>query len=277
MKHFKRLTSTAQESKQNVIIMGRKTYESLPTKPLLNRLNIVVSTTLTLLDKNLISVPSLDAALIISHRPNVDKIFVIGGEMLYREAILHPKCESIYASEIQSGCTKFDRFFPPIDPYQYTETESSTFNDFTLKRFKRIKPNTDEQQYLDIIRNVIAAGKVRIDRTGVGTVGTFGCRMAFNLRNNVFPLLTTKRVFFRGVVEELLWMIRGDTNAKSLMDVNVNIWKQNGTREFLDSVGLTENPEYDLGPVYGFQWRHFGGEYKAVSYTHLTLPTTERV
>ncbi|XP_077862177.1 thymidylate synthase-like [Saccoglossus kowalevskii] len=77
-----------------------------------------------------------------------------------------------------------------------------------------------------------------------------------------FPLLTTKRVFWRGVAEELIWFIKGSTNAKELSDKNVHIWDANGSREFLDSRGLQEREEGDLGPVYGFQWRHFGAQYK---------------
>lgn len=106
------------------------------------------------------------------------------------------------------------------------------------------------------------AGKTRSDRTGVGTVSIFGAQMRYSLRDNVFPLLTTKRVFWRAVAEELLWFIKGSTNAKELQAKNVRIWDGNSTREFLDKIGLTEREEGDLGPVYGFQWRHFGAEYK---------------
>jgi len=74
-------------------------------------------------------------------------------------------------------------------------------------------------------------------------------------------LLTTKKVFYRGIAEELFWFIRGSTSAKELQDKNVRIWDGNSSREFLDSIGLTEREEGDLGPVYGFQWRHFGAEY----------------
>lgn len=84
--------------------------------------------------------------------------------------------------------------------------------------------------------------------------------MRFNLRNQ-FPLLTTKRVFWRGVAEELLWFIRGSTDAKQLQEKNVRIWDGNSTREFLDASGFSDRQVGDLGPVYGFQWRHFGAEY----------------
>ncbi|XP_055525661.1 thymidylate synthase [Wyeomyia smithii] len=123
--------------------------------------------------------------------------------------------------------------------------------------------NEDEKQYLDLIRKVLNYGKRRIDRTGVGTLSCFGAQMRFNLRNNTMPLLTTKRVFFRGVAEELLWFIKGSTNAKELQEKNIHIWDGNSTRDFLDSAGFTDREEGDLGPVYGFQWRHFGAKYKS--------------
>lgn len=85
--------------------------------------------------------------------------------------------------------------------------------------------------------------------------------MRFDLRKS-FPLLTTKRVFWRGVAEELLWFIRGSTDAKLLQEKNVRIWDGNSTREFLDAAGFHAREVGDLGPVYGFQWRHFGAEYK---------------
>ena len=89
----------------------------------------------------------------------------------------------------------------------------------------------------------------------------FGAQMRFSLRDGTFPLLTTKKVFYRGIAEELFWFIRGSTSAKELQEKNVRIWDGNSSREFLDSIGLTQREEGDLGPVYGFQWRHFGAQY----------------
>lgn len=122
--------------------------------------------------------------------------------------------------------------------------------------------NMEEMQYLDTIRRIIDTGDKRVDRTGVGTLSIFGTQMRYSLRDNVLPLLTTKRVFFRGVAEELLWFIRGSTNAKDLQEKNIHIWDGNSTREFLDASGFIDREEGDLGPVYGFQWRHFGAKYK---------------
>ncbi|XP_045480465.1 thymidylate synthase-like isoform X1 [Harmonia axyridis] len=119
----------------------------------------------------------------------------------------------------------------------------------------------EEYQYLNHIKNILNKGVKKSDRTGVGTLSIFGAQMRYTL-NESFPLLTTKRVFWRAVVEELLWFIRGSTNALKLREKNVNIWDANSTREYLDSIGLPHRVEGDLGPVYGFQWRHFGAEYK---------------
>jgi len=121
--------------------------------------------------------------------------------------------------------------------------------------------NQEESQYLDLVQKIIKEGSTRGDRTGTGTISLFGAQMRFSLRDNTFPLLTTKKVFYRGIAEELFWFIRGSTSVKDLQDKNVRIWDGNSTREYLDSIGLTDREVGDLGPVYGFQWRHFGAKY----------------
>ena len=95
----------------------------------------------------------------------------------------------------------------------------------------------EEHQYLDAIRDIIATGVVRDDRTGTGTVSKFGVQMRYSLRDDTLPLLTTKKVFWRGVAEELLWFLSGDTSAKTLQAKNIHIWDGNGSREFLDKIG----------------------------------------
>nr|XP_015810153.2 thymidylate synthase [Nothobranchius furzeri] len=119
----------------------------------------------------------------------------------------------------------------------------------------------DERGYLDLVEHIIQNGGRKGDRTGTGVVSVFGAQVRYCLRDQ-FPLLTTKRVFWKGILEELLWFIKGSTNAKELSDKGVRIWDANGSRAFLDKLGFTDREEGDLGPVYGFQWRHFGAEYK---------------
>lgn len=108
-------------------------------------------------------------------------------------------------------------------------------------------------------------------RTGTGTLSLFGpSPLRFSLSRPsadpavltpILPLLTTKRVFLRAVIAELLWFIAGATSSLPLSAAGIKIWDGNGSREFLDSVGLSHREVGDLGPVYGFQWRHFGAEY----------------
>lgn len=117
-----------------------------------------------------------------------------------------------------------------------------------------------ETQYLDLVDDIIRNGDLRMDRTRAGTRSVFDRDLRFDLRESI-PVLTTKRVFTRGVVEELLWMISGSTDAGALAEKGVGIWSANATRSYLDSVDLHHHAVGDLGPVYGFQWRHAGAEY----------------
>lgn len=103
------------------------------------------------------------------------------------------------------------------------------------------------QQYLDLVKYVLENGDQREDRTKVSTLSVFGSQMRFNLKNS-FPLMTTKRLWWKAIVHELLWFLSGDTNIKYLKDNGVdNIWKH-----WADKDG-------NLGPIYGKQWRHWKG------------------
>jgi thymidylate synthase len=118
-----------------------------------------------------------------------------------------------------------------------------------------------EYQYLNLLKEIMEKGEVRSDRTGTGTKSLFGVTMRYDLSNDTIPVMTTKRVHWKSVVEELLWFIRGSTNEKELSAAGVKIWSANGSRSFLDQRGFYDREEGDLGPVYGFQWRHFGAKY----------------
>ena len=131
------------------------------------------------------------------------------------------------------------------------------------------------KQYLDLCRKVLAEGSKKEDRTGTGTISYFGYQMRFDLSEG-FPLLTTKKVHLKSIIHELLWFITGDTNIKYLVDNGVRIWndwpyakfqkspeyKGETMDEFVEKVKTDDEFAKkwgDLGPVYGRQWRNFGG------------------
>ncbi len=124
----------------------------------------------------------------------------------------------------------------------------------------------NEKGYLELLKEVNYNGIRKENRNGF-TYSSFGSILKFDLNGGeTFPLLTTKRVFFRGIVEELLWFLKGSTNSKELENKNINIWKGNSSREFLNSVGLVNNQEGDLGKIYGYQWRSFNGHFDQIKY-----------
>jgi len=117
----------------------------------------------------------------------------------------------------------------------------------------------NEEGYINLLRDTLN-GEFKNTRNG-NVLSRFGCMIKFDNISASFPLITSKKVFFRGIVEELLWFLKGSTNANELKEKNVNIWNGNSTREYLDSVGLRDYEEGELGPVYGWQWRMFGKKY----------------
>lgn len=118
----------------------------------------------------------------------------------------------------------------------------------------------EENQYLNLIEDIMEENSEFIGRNGK-TLAVFGSSMHFSLENNSIPLLTTKKLAYKTCLKELLWFIKGSTNNQTLINQNVHIWDGNGSREFLNSRGLYDNMENDLGPIYGFQWRHFNANY----------------
>lgn len=113
------------------------------------------------------------------------------------------------------------------------------------------------KQYQELLRHILEKGTRHEDRTGVGTISTFGYQNRYDLREG-FPIVTTKRVPFRWIAEELLWFLSGDTNEKNLRSRGVDIWAEWADEEHTSRFGRKEG---DLGPVYGYLWRSFGGDY----------------
>ena len=118
----------------------------------------------------------------------------------------------------------------------------------------------EENQYLNLLDDILSTKNNQEGRNG-NTLSIFGSTMHFSLEHNKIPIMTTKKVAWKTCLRELLWFIKGDTNNKHLKEKNVHIWDENGSRQFLDGRGLTKFMEDDLGPIYGFQWRHYNAKY----------------
>ena len=131
----------------------------------------------------------------------------------------------------------------------------------------------EEYRYLELLTTIMSKGSSSDDRTGVGTLRIVAPQLRFSLSNEngekVLPLFTTKKMYWKGILEELCWFIAGRTDCEYLSSRGVRIWEGNSSREFLDKNNLQDYQDGDCGPIYGFQWRHWGADYqgKDVDYT----------
>jgi thymidylate synthase len=117
-----------------------------------------------------------------------------------------------------------------------------------------------EYQYLDLLQEIINNGTWEEGRNGK-TKSIFGSMMRFSLKNNTIPIITTKKTAWKTCLKELLWFIKGQTDNKILQSQNVHIWDANASTDFCESVGLDHYAQGLLGPIYGYQWRHFNAPY----------------
>jgi thymidylate synthase len=135
--------------------------------------------------------------------------------------------------EIQTNAKLSDTIFSNIEKYKH-----------------------EEYQYLNLLENILENGFWEEGRNGK-VKSIFGYSMRFSLQNNKIPIITTKKTAWKTCLKELLWFIKGDTNNKILQEQGVHIWDANSSKSFMESRGLTNYPDGELGPIYGYQWRNF--------------------
>ena len=254
---FKNLTEGS------TVLMGRRTWDSLPCKPLPDRKNIVL-TTKPMDNEDVVFSSDLEWCFDELAR---DHGYVIGGQDLYDRAPDDPRLDQVHLTRVHRSHPGCDTFFP---------TKKLTKDKFRVKlassiEYERDLPyhyevlerrNTSETAYLDLLRDVLHHGVEKDDRTGTGIKSIFAPnKLEFDLRYNSFPLLTTKKLFFKGIAEELLWFLRGSVNTKELQDRGVHFWDANSTNKFLCNRKLGHFGENTIGKGYGHQIRHWGGEY----------------
>jgi dihydrofolate reductase/thymidylate synthase len=282
----KRTCSNEKNTKKNAIIMGKNTWLSLQTNNntgLKDRIVIVVSSTLELEYDAAVVVNSLRAAIdLCEENVNINEIFICGGSRIYKEALDTLCINDFYLTMIRKNYN-CDNFFPAASfikdvakdcskTFTVKDLSDDTDVEVTFCKYGLLEmnytefaylpitsQNNGERVYLSLLNEIINFGALEQTRNSM-TWSVFGKNLSFDLSKG-FPLLTTKRVFFRGVVEELLFFLRGDTNAKHLSEKSVNIWDANTNRKFLDSVGLDHYQEGCMGSMYGFQLLHYNAEY----------------
>ena len=278
MSRFQRLTiQTGEESTSpNMIVMGKNTFRSLGGKLLKDRINVVLSSTIggvkdTHVCKSWRSVFNL----VLSKKP--PKVFIIGGKQIYEDFLssYNTLVDNIYITKFELRDYKGESLVR-INPDEMTrgfylddEIATKCFVRGHIRGpqnavvvYQTWKPVQNlERGYLRKMAHILFFCPKRKTRNGE-VRSTFGVRFVYRLDGDCVPVLTTKQVAWKTCIKELLWFLRGETNNGTLEKVGVKIWSQNSTREFLDIRGLTKNIIGDLGPIYGFQWRHCGAEYK---------------
>ncbi len=248
MKHFKNITT--RQPGCNVVIMGRKTWESIGKKPLNNRINIVISRN-PQKREHFLTLEECERFMIAHDDYN---FFIIGGAEIYNHFLLRSTLvpKKIYITEIFSK-NPVDCYVDYI-PQKYIITKASEKYieediSYYFIEYDYIHNNvSQEYKALKLLRNIINNGKYKQDRTKTGTKSINGVKTVYDIENSI-PLLTTKRVPWKIVLEELLWMIKGNTDVKMLQKKNIKIWDGNSSREFLDSRGL-DYPAGVLGPCF---------------------------
>jgi len=238
-----------------VLIMGRKTVEHLPK--LKDRLLFCVSRQIVISDNNfIINTKSIEEAL-KEAKATGKKVFIAGGAQVYNHFFSniekYPDVNlhiSILKGEYSCD-TRLDksilRHFYVVNKIDYPE----------FVHYEMVYRKYGESEYLELLKDILKNGERRIGRNGE-VISDFCKHLKFDLRNG-FPLLTTKKMFLKGIIEELLFFIRGDTDTQKLEEKGINIWKGNTSREFLDANGFKGRQEGEMGPMYGSIWRNFNG------------------
>jgi dihydrofolate reductase/thymidylate synthase len=261
LEYFARVTK-GNNMGMNAVIMGHKTWKTLPSGGLKDRHNIVLSRNTCLTDlEHAYVMHDFDEALRFCKSKSFHEVWVIGGSEIYTIAMEHPLLDKLYLTYIPED-HQCDQFFPCERISSMTEI--TPVYSSPLRHIFECS-NKEEFQYLRLLEALMNA-PLSGNRTKIQTRKLFAQTLRFNLYSRegmVLPLLTTRRISYKLILTELLWFLSGNcTNTKYLVQHNNHIWDGNTSREFLDSRGLTEAKGYnpgDTGKIYGFQWRHWNG------------------
>lgn len=275
LKYFRKNTLNS------VCIMGRKTFDSILLetngKILDKRINVVLSSNPEaksnykekfnheIKNKNLVflkDTTELEMYILNNQR---DPICIIGGSRIYEYFLNEETVSEILFTEIKKNISVKNPIYFPNIPYNFEITEYTNnfpecvFIKYTLKNITMSICSYDDI-YKNLAENILTNGVTKSDRTGTGTISVFGDHIKIDV-SNYCPVLTTKWVAWKTCIKELLWFLRGETDAKILDSQGVKIWNNNTSREFLDKRNLNHYPEGELGPSYSWQIRRSGAEF----------------
>lgn len=271
IRYFKQITSNNDHNeKVNIVIMGNNTFKSIPGGLLPGRLSLVLSNKVASSSKPVelttdISKPifftDYEQLLLSIHKSkkNINKIFIIGGSQIYN-LFTDLQLVSVIHLTMLNDQYECDTFFNKdiLNRFKIVNTESGSNLQFITYEYV----NKDENKYLKLLNSIISNGIHKLDRTNIGILSVFGKQLKFNVRNWRLPLYTHRKMFARGIIEELLFFISGSTDTKILENKKVNIWKGHTSREFLNSRNLQAYDEGEYGPMYGYLLRHWGYQYQ---------------
>jgi dihydrofolate reductase/thymidylate synthase len=264
MSNFINQTLLSQSNKPNIVIMGRNTWVSIGSKPLKNRINIIISSNLNVEN----CVKSFSEALQLCKSFDYNEIYIIGGGQLYDEALQSNNIKNIYITLLDHDYKCNIKLKYPIQnlinyknykKFPVYDSKNKITVDMHYQSTQIIETNKEENKYLDILKELVLKGEKRETRNSI-TTSLFSKTLEFDM-NNGFPLITTKKVNIKNIFYELLWFLNGDTNTNKLKELGVTIWNGNSSKEFLEKLRLNYN-EGDIGPMYGFQLRNYGTLYK---------------
>ena len=274
IQYFKKITSEKEFNKPNIVLMGFNTWSSIPCiyKPLSNRINIILSrNNHNRINENeyLYVVKSHSDFLELCNtrlKNKYNKIFIIGGKSIYQYYLSHPNLNRVYVTYIKKdidGNVVFPNLINKERNFileSCSEYQKENDLEYQYRIYKKTDSMHSEYQYLSLCKKILEKNNVSENRTKIKTKSIFGHQMRFNLKEG-FPLLTTKKMYTKAIIEELLWFLNGKTDAVLLQDKGIKIWDGNSSREYLDSIGLIDNRVGDCGPIYGFNFRHYGAKY----------------
>ena len=262
---FKILTSrTISKELQNALIMGRTTAETLK-KPLPNRLNCVLTQdtnkTKLLEECGFKCFNSIESCIeFLNKEQTIENIYLIGGVNIYNYGLNNPNIiTAVYLThiDIDYNCDTFFNRELLENNFTVNTDKTGTYKEFSCYTYNR-NINHEEKSYLTILKDLVNLGHKRQTRNAI-TYSQFGKTLEFNLAKS-FPLLTTKKMAIKSIFEELKFFLLGQTDNTILTDKNVHIWDGNTNKAFIEKCNLPYE-ENDMGPMYGYQWRHFNAKY----------------